>query len=127
MLEIEKTMYLKTPEALYLLQKILINENQFLKSPSEFFREAWTAMKLKCFYFVALTLNHSPNHCRRFPTPCKEWEKQASALPWRCNLEVGQNCKKKRKCPLIKCEQFPIVARMILNWEAGNDWEHQNI
>ena len=25
MLEIEKTMYLKTPEALYLLQKILIN------------------------------------------------------------------------------------------------------
>ena len=37
MLEIEKTMYLKTPEALYLLQKILINENQFLKSPSEFF------------------------------------------------------------------------------------------
>lgn len=35
MLEIEKTVYLKTPEALYLLQKILINENQFLNSPSD--------------------------------------------------------------------------------------------
>ena len=36
MLEIEKTMYLKTPEVFYLLQKILIKENQFLNFPLSF-------------------------------------------------------------------------------------------
>lgn len=68
--------------------------NQFLTSLSEFFKGSMISHEIEMFSFY--NPKHSLNHCGRFLAPLEEWEK-VSILPQSCNLEVGQNCKKKNK------------------------------